>query len=72
MLPRNKFKEVYRILAKEFHPDRNPSPEAKEKFKLVNEIYCVLSDQAGSARVSRDLWGYTFRILEFQVSEKFY
>jgi DnaJ-class molecular chaperone len=45
MLPRNKFKEVYRILAKEFHPDRNPSPEAKEKFKLVNEIYCVLSDQ---------------------------
>jgi len=46
MLPRNKFKEVYRILTKEFHPDRNPSPEAKEKFKLVNEIYCVLSDQA--------------------------
>jgi len=46
MLLRNKFKEAYRILAKESHPDRNSSPEAKEKFKLVNETYCVLSDQA--------------------------
>jgi len=29
MLLRNKFKEAYRILAKESHPDRNPSPEGE-------------------------------------------
>jgi hypothetical protein len=24
---------------KEFHPDKNPSPEAEEMFKLINEAY---------------------------------
>lgn len=39
-------KSVYRKLAKQYHPDRNPGDkEAEEKFKEVQEAYDVLSDR---------------------------
>ena len=38
-------KRVYRRLAMEHHPDRNPNdPEAAERMKELNEAYAVLSD----------------------------
>ncbi len=37
-------KKAYRRLALQWHPDRNKSPEAEEKFKEINEAYEVLSD----------------------------
>lgn len=37
-------KKAYRKLALEWHPDRNKSPHAHEKFKEINEAYAVLSD----------------------------
>ncbi|MBI4065160.1 DnaJ domain-containing protein [Candidatus Gottesmanbacteria bacterium] len=37
-------KRAYRKLALEWHPDRNKSPQANEKFKEINEAYAVLSD----------------------------
>jgi hypothetical protein len=37
-------RQAYRKLAHELHPDVNPSPDANEKFILINKAYEVLSD----------------------------
>ena len=36
-------KKAYRKLANKYHPDRNDSSEAKEKFQLIQEAYEVIS-----------------------------
>lgn len=40
----NCIKDAFRDLALKFHPDRNKSPEAEERFKEIAEAYAVLSD----------------------------
>ena len=42
--PKDQIKDAYRKLAMQYHPDRNKSPEAEEKFKEISEAYAVLSD----------------------------
>jgi DnaJ-class molecular chaperone len=39
-------KSAYRRKASEFHPDRNPSPDAAERFRETQEAYDLLSDPA--------------------------
>ena len=40
----DEIKQAYRKLALQYHPDRNKSNEAEEKFKEINEAYAVLSN----------------------------
>lgn len=50
-------KRAYRRLALEWHPDRNKSPQAHDKFKEINEAYAVLSNK--EKRATYDQFGHS-------------
>ncbi len=51
----DQIKKAYRELALKYHPDRNKSSGAEEKFKEINEAYAVLSDD--TKRKQYDAYG---------------
>lgn len=48
-------KRAYRELAKEFHPDKNPSAQAENRFKEINRAYDILSDSLKRADYDHSL-----------------
>ncbi len=49
-------KKAFRSLARKYHPDKNDSPDADEKFKEIQEAYAVLSDS--EKRTNYDRFGH--------------
>ena len=54
----DEIKKAYRKLAREYHPDVNPDPTVKDKFKDITAAYEVLSDP--TKRQKYDLGGDPF------------
>jgi molecular chaperone DnaJ len=50
---KDEIKDTYRKLAMQYHPDRNKSPDAEEKFKEISEAYAVLSDDEKRSQYDR-------------------
>jgi len=49
----DELKKAYRRLARTYHPDVNPDPEAEAKFKEISKAYETLSDPERRARYDR-------------------
>ena len=64
---KDEIKNSYRKLALKFHPDRNKSSEAEEKFKEISEAYAVLSDD--DKRKRYDTYGHVGTDEAFRGSE---
>jgi molecular chaperone DnaJ len=47
-------KQAYRRLAKEYHPDCNPAPNARDQIIAINAAYEILGDQGRRQRYDRD------------------
>jgi molecular chaperone DnaJ len=52
----DQIKQAYRQLAMTYHPDRNPAPDATDRFREIAEAYAVLCDPA--KRKQYDLGGH--------------
>ncbi len=64
---KDEIKNAYRKLALQYHPDRNKTRGAEEKFKEISEAYAVLSDDEKRKRY--DMYGHVGAEEVFRGSE---
>jgi len=55
-------KKSYRKLVLKYHPDKNPSQQAAERFQAIFEAYKVLSDE--NKRFLYDQYGDDYQIMK--------
>ncbi|WP_439515892.1 J domain-containing protein [Sediminibacterium sp.] len=53
-------KKSYRLLAMEFHPDKNPNAHAAEQFAFIKEAYAILSDPRQRKKYDATLFSETY------------
>ena len=53
-------KKAFRLLALQYHPDRNKSPDAAQRFIEVNEAYLILYDNEARQKYDKE-YDYHFR-----------
>jgi len=51
-------KKAYRILSLKYHPDRNPSSDAADKIRQINEAYEILSDESKRRQYDAERSGF--------------
>lgn len=74
---KEEIKKAYRKLALEFHPDKNKSPDAHEKFIEINEAYLILYDDEAREKYDRE-YNYHFsqhkkqKSSDYERSKEFY
>ena len=61
----------FRRLAKEYHPDKNKTKDAEEKFKDINEAYAILMDTEKRRKYDRQVvkYGYGFANIESSLQD---
>lgn len=65
----SEIKKAYRKIAHEFHPDKNSSPGAEEKFKAAAEAYSILGSKEKRDEYDRSRRSNTFNFDDFVNSE---
>lgn len=55
---KEEIKKAYRELAKKYHPDINKSPDAHEKFIVINTAYLILYDNEARVKYDREYQYY--------------
>ncbi len=51
---KEEIKKAYRLLALKFHPDKNKSSDAHEKFIAINEAYLILYDDEARTKYDKE------------------
>eukprot|EP00521_Asterionellopsis_glacialis_P017237 CAMPEP_0195300548 /NCGR_PEP_ID=MMETSP0707-20130614/27660_1 /TAXON_ID=33640 /ORGANISM="Asterionellopsis glacialis, Strain CCMP134" /LENGTH=43 /DNA_ID= /DNA_START= /DNA_END= /DNA_ORIENTATION= len=43
-------------MARQYHPDKNPDPQAADHFRKIQIAYEVLMDETSRRKYNREIW----------------
>jgi len=67
---KDEIKKAYRKLALEFHPDKNKSSDAHEKFIAINEAYLILYDDEARKKYNVEYDYHFGRKMDYTAEQK--